>query len=163
MLFGDGENLTVYDYVMSTQEIAERVYADLTEKSPATEAEIHEEVSAGYFPGYPNYEFNTPSRQLEKEFGDRFPKLELWETETYKDNSEAMELANRINAMRRAESDDYRKRSDDAAKKYADESVLPKLKGKTVYCFSYADDGGETVMEHGGIFDNLTHFVISHH
>ena len=32
-----------------------------------------------------------------------------------------------------------------------------------IYCFEYADDGGEALLEHGGIFNNILHKQYSRH
>ena len=41
--------------------------------------------------------------------------------------------------------------------------LLDKHKSKYIFCFSYADDGGEAVLEHGDIFNALPHERFSHH
>lgn len=38
-----------------------------------------------------------------------------------------------------------------------------KYEDKFIAVVSYADDGGEAVLEHGGIFGNVPHICISHH
>lgn len=45
------------------------------------------------------------------------------------------------------------------------ESFKESVGGKTVYAFTYADDSGEfyCTLEHGGIFRQLQHTVISNH
>ena len=43
------------------------------------------------------------------------------------------------------------------------EGFWPSVKGKKVFRFEYADDGGEGVFEHGDIFKSLPHIRISKH
>lgn len=42
-------------------------------------------------------------------------------------------------------------------------NFFKKNKGKHILLFSYADDGGQCVLEHGEIFRNLPHMQISYH
>jgi len=43
------------------------------------------------------------------------------------------------------------------------QNFLDDNKGKFIFIVSYADDGGEAVMEHGRIFRNVPHVVVNHH
>lgn len=60
--------------------------------------------------------------------------------------------------------DSYEKDRKKIRKKIMDK-FLKENKSKVIYVFSYADEDGPfgSVMEHGGIFDNLTHVTISCH
>lgn len=76
--------------------------------------------------------------------------------------------------------DDYCKNYDYKSKEYKEamaryeedtkKFIMAKLKrfkkdnkSRDIYVFSYADDGGQAVMEHGDIFSHLPHIRISHH
>jgi len=53
-------------------------------------------------------------------------------------------------------------KEEDFGKKIGD--FADEIEGQLVFIFSYADDDAlGSTMEHGGIFDNLTHRRISHH
>jgi len=45
------------------------------------------------------------------------------------------------------------------------DALLKKHKGQELYVFHYGDDDGDyySVLEHGGIFNNLPHEQISYH
>jgi hypothetical protein len=61
----------------------------------------------------------------------------------------------------------------EAMARYEEDSkafIMAKIKrfkkdnrNRDIYVFSYADDGGQVVMEHGDIFSHLPHIRISHH
>jgi len=161
----EDSHVTYYDYSLPTKDVAERVFRDLKEQKPATVKKIKEEVRSGYFPGYPSRDYSqrTESELLEDEFHKKFPSLNYYDEKTLKGNADAIKMAKKIRETRQAEWDREREETDAAADRYAEESVLTKFKGKKVFVFSYADDGGEAVLEHGQIFDNLPHVQISHH
>jgi len=58
----------------------------------------------------------------------------------------------------------YQEACDKHAQKLVD-TLLEKYTGKCIYVFSYGDNDGDyfSVLEHGGIFNNLPHKQISYH
>lgn len=159
-------HVTVYDYTISTKEVAQRVFNDLKEqKKAANTAKILKEIESGWFPGHPtlNYGGDKESRALEDKFRKRFPDLNYYDEEKFPNNKEAVEMAKKIREIQQAEWAEESRIRDEAALDYMNKQVLPIMKGKKVYVFSYADDGGEAALEHGNIFSNLPHVQISHH
>lgn len=84
MLFGDAEVYAnpwynpKYDTIpgWSTTEVAETVWKDLQGKKPLSNAEIIEEINNGYFPGYPDPDWNATGDTPEERrlYWDRFVK-----------------------------------------------------------------------------------------
>lgn len=60
--------------------------------------------------------------------------------------------------------DKYNEACEKEQKKVVD-NLLEHWEGKTIYVFTYGDEGGayESILEHGGIFDSLPHRQISCH
>lgn len=167
-MFGDeGGYVTYYDYGMSTWDIADRVFRDLKEQKRAmTKQQIIDEVKTGWFEGHPDYNFSERApRAISQEFREKFPALEVCasESETVNYPDEAKELAKKYREAQQKEWDDYHKECDRAADEFVTYTLLPKLEGMKVFRFSYADDGGECLLEHGDIFHRLPHTRISHH
>ena len=163
LLFGtDPAVLTVYDYGLPTTLAAQRVFDDIQKQQPATRDQILEVVRTGYFDTRPSRSYgDKPSDEMLKEFRDKYPDINLWDGDKIV-NPAAKELAIKIAAVRRAEWDEQRRLDDVAADEYL-ATQMPKFKGCEVYLFSYADDGGECVLEHGDIFHSLPHVVVSNH
>jgi len=165
VLFGtEPAVITVYDFGLPTNVAAQKVFDDIQKQQPATRDQILEVVRDGYFDTRPSRDYNgeKPSDIMLKEFRGKYPDIEsYWDGEKIAD-PEAKALAVKIAAVRNAEWDEERRLDDIAADEYLD-TQMPKFEGCEVYLFSYADDGGECVMEHGDIFHNLVHIVISNH
>jgi hypothetical protein len=164
-LFGNDDYVTYYDYAMSTWEVAARVFKDIkSQKRPATKAKIIEEINSGYFKDRPPYDYNRtkPSDLVKKEFKEKFPNDEIWGDKKPTD-PEALALIDKHNELALVEWDEVARKCKEAAENYYNTTLTPKFEGKKVFVFSYADDGGEAVMEHGDIFHNLPHAQISHH
>ena len=86
----------------------------------------------------------------------------MWGENVPKD-AEAHQLITQHDNLQRQEWVDSEKKYNEAAEKYLKTTVLPQMKGKKVFGFSYSDNSGEAVLEHGDIFSNLPHVQISHH
>jgi len=164
LMFSDLEgDVIVYDYSLSIDHIVRRVFSDLKDKPPMTKDQIIEEIDSGYFPGYPKFSDrdNEESDKILQEFGDITRIYNLWSEDAKKNSQYPTYIKKYKNAMDK-EFKIERKRRLDAAKKYYN-SIKHKFKNTEVYKLSYADDGGETVMEHGDIFNRIPHVTISHH
>jgi len=156
LLFGEKEEIRMYDYSMTTQEIAKRVFNDLKSGSPLSEAEIMEELSCGYLGDEWSPDWRSKRADaVEKEFRQKFPGQEVRKDPEWSSR------------WREALDDDFAERRaliDELTKKFW-ETEKGRFDGKQVYRFHYSDNEGdrESLMEHGGIFDALLYIRISHH
>jgi len=160
LMFPDGrEYISAYDDPVSVEQIVDVVLVDL-QSAPEimSPGELIDEISRGYFPCYPEggyYEFaDEVERAYKAEFGTNVRDAEKeghpgWHKRWY--------------AAFKKDNDAFDKVLRAAAEKYAD-TLWPSLKGKKLFRFEYEDHTPlGSVMEHGGIFDNLSHICISHH
>jgi len=68
------------------------------------------------------------------------------------------EFLNKIETLRDTMNNLENDMSEKSAQKYLD-----KHKGKFISYYEYADDGGQSILEHGEVFSNLEHTRFSHH
>jgi hypothetical protein len=160
LMFPDGQQyVSAYDDPVSTDQVVEAVFADL-QSAPEimSPGELIDEISHGYFPGYPeggHYEFADEVEQAYKiEFGTNVRDAEKegrpgWHKRWY--------------AAFQKDNDAFDKVLRAAAENYAN-TLWPELKGKKLFRFEYEDHTplGAT-MEHGDIFKSLSHVRVSHH
>jgi hypothetical protein len=137
-MFPDGPcDINPYGDVISSQQAAAQAFEDLTEKSRLT----YDQMVA---------EFGTGTIYCSiKEIG--WPEHPDWSAgDTPED--------------RKSLYDKYAAELKAAARKLADAFICMNPKAE-FHRVEYSDDDGEfyTVMEHGGVFDNLPHQCISHH
>jgi hypothetical protein len=173
IMFGELEgDVTVYEMCLSIDDVVCRVFNDLKGQKPLTEEQILEEIDSGYFPGYPDY--NSRDRDASEAIADEFVAIfnkdrapgtkEI--TGIYCDEAKTHPLYEKYQKLHsEATHKEYEKQKQEclaAAKRYYDR-IKHKFEGLEVYKFEYADDGGEAVMEHGGIFENMPSVAISHH
>lgn len=140
----------------STMEVAQTVFNDLKNQKPLNKKQILEEISNGYFDGYPEYRYDEEreSDLIRKEAA--LAKKDPWIDEPWKTN------------MRRAfdkERQEQDRIIDECANKYYKETVSPAFEGKKIFKFTYSDNSGpfESMLEHGDIFVRLPSIRLSHH
>jgi hypothetical protein len=138
MLF-DADKATVseYDLSMGNKEVAQIVFDDISKQTP-NNLEKLKETFHGFDDGLENY---RNYKKLEKQ---------LWDSPT---SDERHKIYDELKVI----SDEF---EEIHFKKF-----LEKNKDKQLYSFSYSDNDGTqgTLMEHGGIFENLPHVRISRH
>jgi hypothetical protein len=164
LLFGDSkDDVEYYDSAMPAYEVSCRVFNDLKDQKPLTADQIREEIGSGYFSGYPDYDWSPDrkSRVLDLECRKKWGKnINPWEN---KENKELQADWDKVREAQKEEFEDQRKRVVEAAENYFKNKVKPKFKGLKVFTFSYGDNGGEGILEHGDIFNRIPHIQISHH
>jgi hypothetical protein len=137
------------------------IYDQLKDKKPLTKKQILEEISGGYFEGYPQISHSTeddPSWKIASEYTAATGK-----------NIHACDAdpawRKRYEQANQQHWDAQRKLVDDAAKAYFDKVYSTKFKGKKCYEISFSDNDGDVfaTLEHGNTFDNIPHIKISHH
>ena len=133
-----------------TEDIAKTVWGDIQPQRKWTkkhrDTKVYEAIANGWYEGQPKYEnFALPSP----------PSV-----------STIVNGKTVVTERRRVETDykAYEEACTKAASKIVDK-LLDNWKNKTIYVFSYGDDGGSyySVLEHGGIFNTLPHKQISYH
>jgi len=145
----------------STMDIAVRVYNDLKSQRPIkSDKKILEVIRSGWYDGHPDIHSYCMHSEETNQIIDEFEKSNKDRTKSIWDDPA---LGKRYQASMKKEWDERDKILNAAAKKYFDEIASPILKGKKVFKFDYSDNDGEEVLEHGNIFSNLPHIVISHH
>jgi len=172
LMFGDMDGeVSIYDLEMSIPEVVERVFSDLRDVKPLTEAEVLKEISNSYFPGYPEDKFSgNASQDLEKEFINLFnaslkpgqKPINSFCDDAAKTHPEYEEFSRKRQALFQVEYEQREIEIQLAARKHF-ESLKKQFEGLEVYALEYSDNNGESVLEHGGIFEALPHAVLSHH
>lgn len=160
MMFGKQTEVTYYDTVMSCNDIAKRVYDDITsgKASALNKSKAIKVVEEGTFPGYPERSWNVRNKKSDA-------IREAYREEHGKDlhdepaNSPIMKKYDKV---LKEEFDAERALVDAAAKAFL-EGFWPSMKGTKPFRFEYADDSGEAVLEHGNIFRKFPHVRISKH
>ena len=160
MMFGDIEAIEEYDHSMTTEAVAQRVFADLQKTRPLTRKQIIEELTSGWLDaiekaaGIIPFDHSQREDEVDERFEKKYGKYADWRK--YPDWEKERQKA--------WEDDwkDYDARRMTVGTAFWDKQQ-PEWEGLTIYCFSYADENGETVLEHGDIFRNLKHIQISHH
>jgi hypothetical protein len=134
-LFGDKELFPGYydDVEFPTSQIAEVVFRDLNQQEPMNQQEVLEEIRSGYFDGHPEFSYHYDPKETDEQMRER------WDEES--------------------------RQTDAAAEALFQREIAPRWEKLEFYRFTYSDNDGplQTTMEHGGIFDALTHLRISHH
>jgi predicted ribosome quality control (RQC) complex YloA/Tae2 family protein len=138
MLF-DADKATVseYDLSMGTKEVAQIVFDDISKQTPNNLDELKETFS-GFYDGIGKYK---DYKKLDKK---------RYDSSTQKEKEE---LYDKLKVL------------EDEFEEIHFKKFLEENKGKQLYSFSYSDNDGDqgTLMEHGGIFENLPHVRISRH
>lgn len=173
MFPNDNGYIAYYDHSMSVHEIVQRVYNDLVSQiKPLTQSQIIEEINGGYYDGCPDfYSMSKPWRETSNRIADEFcelfnktssKKITTMYSEEAKDHPEYSKYYERCHKAIQEEYEEIRKVRKEYAVSYYN-SIKNIFKGLKVYVFSYADDSGESLLEHGDIFMNVPHVRISHH
>ena len=166
LLFGDMTHVEWCDMSFPTEKIANTIFNDLKKVTPLSIAEIIDEVESGYFDGVPTpwTDTNRLSDKLEKQFTDSFPDFDgkWWDDSEKITNTMARRLAQEIKDARSVEEESDRRELRAAAEKYTKDVILPMMKDKKVYTLEYGDDKNGAI-EHGDVFNSISHVQISHH
>lgn len=173
MMFGttdDIEDISYYEYRMPVTAVVDRVFDDLKKSRALTKKQIMEEIGSGYFSGMPIWRRASKEiDRIEAEFLSVFNEHRLADkqiTRIYSDECKSHPLYEKymahIQKLRNDESDRRDQQMKKAISVYY-EKIKHKFENGKNYRFSYADDGGEAVLEHGNIFRKLPHVQISHH
>lgn len=160
MMFGEPCELNYYDIsVTPSITIANRVYSDIMDQKDKriTKSAAKKLLLTGGFPGQPAYNYN------EDQESDKIRNAYREETgKDIYDDCVDKKIRKLYDIAQDKERDLEREKQSIAAKAFI-EGFWPSLKGKKVFKFEYADDGGEGIFEHGNIFRKFPHFRISHH
>lgn len=163
MMFGKPTEIQPYDFVDPTPsiEIAKRVFRDMSEGDFKTarlnKRKAVEVLQEGSFPGKPPYDYKkeTKSSQIRKSYYEENGK------DITDDGVDPRALKAYFTACKE-EWDLESKLRQTAAKAFI-EGFWTSVKGMKVFKFEYADDSGESNLEHGDIFRKLPHVQISKH
>lgn len=168
--FPNKENVRAdyYDDCLSSLIASQKIWHQLEGQKPLTEKKIIEEIRNGYYDGHPSYDEYTHywdevddlrkqyKTQTNQEFFD-------WVEGKSKPNKPInKKLYDKISKKIQKIVDDKEKFNRKRATEYYN-SVKHIIKNKKVFVLSFADNGGEGIMEHGNAFDNVPHITISHH
>ncbi len=159
MMFGKPGVIELYDsYKATTLEIATRVYDDITtgKAKKLTKRSIVKELMGEPFPGSPPYSF-------EDHESDKISDAYFEQTGKRIYDDAADPIIRKIWDKAVAEENKERENKEKIAVKAFVGGFWPRVAGSKVYSFTYADDNGEVLLEHGGIFDKLPHIRLSHH
>jgi hypothetical protein len=143
--------------VKNSDFIARRVFNDIKTGTRLTKKKALDVVLEGSFPGQPPYHFeqDRESDKIEKAYKEETGK-DVW------DDSADPKIEKLYRKTQKKEwADDSRVRK--IAAKALLEGFWPSVKGKKVFRFEYADDGGEGIFEHSNIFSRFPHIQISKH
>lgn len=162
----ENEIIACYDESKKVREICERVFKDLKDKKPIrSEKKIIDEIASGFFEGFPEVDWRQQTQhhhEIEKNY----------KKETGRDlhipiekNAEAHRLSvlKKYNRASKKYYSDWSKEIREKAKKLYEIKYKSALKDKKVFIVSYADDEGDSLLEHSGIFRNILHVEVSHH
>jgi hypothetical protein len=169
MMFGTPQIIEHYDESMDSIDVAKKVLLDIITgkaKQITTKQEVLEAILSGYFPGYPEHDYRSEkeSYKIRKEYSQKVGK------DIFDDDKKLTEKEKAIQkSYKKAYKKAYQKetliweKSRNAAEKSLLKEFWPKIKGKYIYVFSYSDNSGESLLEHGEIFSNFEHLRINHH
>lgn len=159
LMFGKPGEVSYYEQSTSTLEVATTVFNEITKglAKKLTKRSAVEVLLEGYFPGSPDYNWNrkTESDKIREGY-QKETGLDIWDENADKKVQELYREA----TQREYKLDDEKRKI--AARAYI-EGCWPQFKGKKLYRFEYADDGGQGLYEHGNIFRKLPHVQISKH
>lgn len=137
MMFGSTENgvIEYYDNSVTKRQAAEIVMSDIREQRTKTKKQLIEITQEGWFDGHIDA-FNS-KYETDETYPGGCKKID-WD-QFYKDNNKA-------------------------AERFVDNFLNGHHTGDKIYTFEYSDESGVgSAMEHGGIFNNMTHRAISKH
>lgn len=147
------------EYVVDPTSASTIIFKDLEEqKKPLTQKQIREEISSGYFEGYPSLDWTgRESDQIRRDYKTATGK------DVYDDGADP-KVKEKYRTAEQRHWDNHRKQVDAAAEAYW-ERVKAQFKGLKCYRFSYSDNDGIvfSTLEHGDTFKNVPHICISHH
>jgi hypothetical protein len=163
MMFDKPGEVQPYDFCQSTPtiDVARRVFKDMSDdnfkSSRLTKRKALEVIQEGSFPGMPPYYSDevSESEKIRKAYRKETGK------DVYDDDADPIV----VKLYRKTQEKEWalgRKMNKIAAKAFL-EGFWPQVKGKKVFRFEYADDGGEVNLEHGNIFSRFPHVRISKH
>ena len=142
MMFPNGETEFEHPYpkhydkefaVVPTLKIADQVFNDMQKKKPLSTDGVVMETMTGYFGGWPEIDWTIYDKNISE---DELRKQ-------YEMQDQMIE---------------------DAARKFCEE-FLKRNFNNLIFSFEYSDNDGpfHVLMEHGEIFKNMDHLIISHH
>lgn len=169
-LFGDMDYLQWLDYGYKTIDVACRIFDDLKGKYPIrSKSRLIKEINSGYFTGMPLSwrKTNRPSDKLEKQFYKSFPQYKdrgYWNVDAIKETM-AKELSIKIGDAQKQEWAEDNAEVEKAAEEYLRREVQPIMEGRLIYQLEYADGGDQAaaMIEHGDVFCQIPHVIISKH
>jgi hypothetical protein len=165
----DEEEQYIYgDEAFSHKCMAASLFAEITDKNNILSGDeaILEEISSGYFDGYPELDYQDHEcRKIEEEFRAKYNSdvREAFDSKDKKKKAIYLKWSKALNAMFKRERD----KVNACAKKYF-YRLKSAFKGRTVVKVSYGDHDGPfgAQMEHSGILLNIKDvnaIRISHH
>jgi hypothetical protein len=136
-----------------------------------SDSEVIEEITGGTYPGSESLIFNPTKlddimRELDEAYHKKYNEWCYWDTKTenIKDKKQLAHFKKWQVAQKKAH--DFFEREFNKKAKMLWKKMKPSFKGKTIFLFTFTDNGGkfkEDLMEHGNIFRNVPHIVISNH
>jgi hypothetical protein len=161
IMFGKPGEIAYYEEATTTLEVAKTVFNEIqngTAKKLTKRSAVNV-LLEGYFPGYPDYDWNADKKTESERIREGYRAetgLDVWDENA---DTKVQELYREATRKEYALEDEKRKI---AARAFL-EGCWPQFKGKKLYRFEYADDGGQGLYEHGNIFRKLPHVQISKH
>jgi hypothetical protein len=159
LMFKSSYEIEGYNGKMSTIDIAKRVFDDITNGIAVrmTKNTTYKELNHGSFIGEPKWVHwdRLESEKIRREYGRETGK------DVYDDTADPKVVKLYRKVYDKEERLEREKRN--IARHAFLEGFWPSVQGKKVFKFEYADDGGESILEHGNIFRAFPHFRISNH
>jgi hypothetical protein len=157
-LFPDGlATVEIYGHSLSTDVISRTVLADLDGQHVLSREEVLEELQRGWFSGYPDWhQFQSRRWAVDTKYREMYGRdAEMRDHPDW--NDEWQRTYDEVSADQQT--------AILAAAERLLEMEWPKFETKHVFRFCYGDEDGcfGSTMEHGGIFRNLPHIVVSNH
>jgi len=148
------------DEAVDALSAATLVWDQIKGQKPLTKKQIAEEISSGYFEGYPQMSYSSqddPTWQIGRDYHAQTGK------NIHDENADPV-WKKKYEDAREKYWEDHRKAVDEAAKALM-EKEFPKFQGKKCYRVSFSDNDGSVfaTLEHGDTFKSLPHVRISHH
>ena len=165
-LFPDGKFPTLddlYQPKMTADDVAKRVFDDVSNQNPLTPAKVRHVISTGTYEGwtYPSDKLNDKIDELNKQFEEKY-KVSHYDSAKYYNHRI---LAPAFEAFDKAVQEVYeqmRKLEDWSVISHYHSVTANRFRGLKVFYFYYSDDT-ESFLEHAGIFGNVPNERIGHH
>lgn len=149
------------DMFVDCRTAAKLIWDQIKDQKPLTKSQIFEEITSGYFEGYPNTSYSSeddPSWRISNEYTKLTKK-------SIHDEDANPKWKKKYNDAWKKYYDDRQTLIDLAAKELMEREYPMKFKGKKAYRVVFSDNDGNifATLEHGNTFDAVPHIRVSHH